>query len=83
MRAEIQVLSPVIPVCEVKFLRFCKQHTEDTWAVVDVSVDDFLDGVEENTCGKSKRFPSGYVVQDLLNGYSKVCIIGIKFCLVT
>ena len=39
MHAELQVLSPLVPIREVVFLRFCKQHAEGLWAVVDVSVD--------------------------------------------
>ncbi|KAJ9563420.1 hypothetical protein OSB04_008580 [Centaurea solstitialis] len=39
MHAELQVLSPLVPVREVNFLRFCKQHAEGVWAVVDVSID--------------------------------------------
>ena len=39
MHAELQVLSPLVPVREVNFLRFCKQHAEGLWAVVDVSID--------------------------------------------
>ncbi|KAK3194238.1 hypothetical protein Dsin_025548 [Dipteronia sinensis] len=39
MHAELQVLSPLVPVREVNFLRFCKQHAEGVWVVVNVSVD--------------------------------------------
>ncbi|KAJ6390872.1 hypothetical protein OIU77_024975 [Salix suchowensis] len=39
MHAELQVLTPLVPVREVNFLRFCKQHAEGVWAVVDVSID--------------------------------------------
>lgn len=72
MQAELQVLSPLVPVREVNFLRFCKQHAEGVWGVVDVSID----SVRE-TCGASsfvscRRLPSGCLVQDMPNGYSKV-----------
>ncbi|RZS16478.1 hypothetical protein BHM03_00048466, partial [Ensete ventricosum] len=43
MHAELQVLSPLVPVRDVHFLRFCKQLTEGAWAVVDVSVDGIRD----------------------------------------
>ncbi|XP_023006686.1 homeobox-leucine zipper protein ANTHOCYANINLESS 2-like [Cucurbita maxima] len=74
MHAELQVLSPLVPVREVSFLRFCKQHAEGVWAVVDVSVDAMR---ETPTGGGSpfincRRLPSGCVVQDMPNGYSKV-----------
>ncbi|KAK4266766.1 hypothetical protein QN277_023643 [Acacia crassicarpa] len=69
MHGELQVLSPLVPVREVSFLRFCKQHAEGVWAVVDVSV--------RESCGSSpfvncRRLPSGCLVQDMPNGYSKV-----------
>ncbi|KAK3194878.1 hypothetical protein Dsin_026188 [Dipteronia sinensis] len=73
MHAELQVLSPLVPVREVTFLRFCKQHAEGVWAVVDVSVDT----IRETSSGaptfvNCRRLPSGCVVQDMPNGYSKV-----------
>lgn len=70
MHAELQVLSPLVPVREVNFLRFCKQHAEGVWAVVDVSIDT----IRENASAFSgcRRLPSGCVVQDMPNGYSKV-----------
>jgi len=76
MQAELQVLSPLVPVREVSFLRFCKQHAEGVWAVVDVSIDT----IRETSAGaptfhNCRRLPSGCVVQDMPNGYSKVKII--------
>ncbi|KAH6756419.1 Homeobox-leucine zipper family protein / lipid-binding START domain-containing protein [Perilla frutescens var. hirtella] len=73
MHGELQVLSPLVPVREVHFLRFCKQHAEGVWAVVDVSVDT----IRESSGGapaypSCRRLPSGCVVQDMPNGYSKV-----------
>ncbi|CAL9124998.1 unnamed protein product [Musa textilis] len=73
MQAELQVLSPLVPVRDVSFLRFCKQLSEGAWAVADVSVD----GVRDNRPAppatvKCRRLPSGCVVQDMSNGYSKV-----------
>lgn len=74
MHAELQVLSPLVPVREVNFLRFCKQHAEGVWAVVDVSIDTIREtssggGAPFVTC---RRLPSGCVVQDMPSGYSKV-----------
>lgn len=73
MHAELQVLSPLVPIREVNFLRFCKQHAEGVWAVVDVSID----GIRElpmagNGNTSCRRLPSGCLVQDMPNGYSKV-----------
>lgn len=75
MHGELQVLSPLVPVREVNFLRFCKQHAEGVWAVVDVSVDSIREtsgGGASPTFPRSRRLPSGCLVQDMPNGYSKV-----------
>ncbi|XP_042049592.1 homeobox-leucine zipper protein ANTHOCYANINLESS 2-like isoform X2 [Salvia splendens] len=69
MNAALQVLSPLVPVREVNFLRFCKQHAEGIWAVVDVSVDNIREAHAFPSC---RRLPSGCLVQDMPNGYSKV-----------
>ncbi|KAJ6675415.1 HOMEOBOX-LEUCINE ZIPPER PROTEIN MERISTEM L1 [Salix viminalis] len=73
MHAELQVLSPLVPVREVNFLRFCKQHAEGVWAVVDVSIDTIREtsGAPPSFVN-CRRLPSGCVVQDMPNGYSKV-----------
>jgi homeobox-leucine zipper protein len=79
MHAELQVLSPLVPIREVVFLRFCKQHAEGLWAVVDVSVDAIVrpdghpngGGVAAGYMG-CRLHPSGCIVQDMNNGYSKV-----------
>ncbi|XP_044494117.1 homeobox-leucine zipper protein ANTHOCYANINLESS 2-like isoform X3 [Mangifera indica] len=72
MHAELQVLSPLVPVREVNFLRFCKQHAEGVWAVVDVSIDSIRETSGAPTYANCRRLPSGCVVQDMPNGYSKV-----------
>ncbi|XP_006659280.1 homeobox-leucine zipper protein ROC6-like [Oryza brachyantha] len=83
MHAELQVMSPEIPVGDVTFLRQCVQNGTGLWYVVDVSINSVL--------GKSKssqhsvqstrtterhmevRFlPSGCIIQEMGNGYSKV-----------
>ncbi|KAK7274574.1 hypothetical protein RIF29_15670 [Crotalaria pallida] len=72
MHAELQVLSPLVPVREVNFLRFCKQHAEGVWAVVDVSIDTIRESSGAPIFVNCRRLPSGCVVQDMPNGYSKV-----------
>ncbi|KAL3645278.1 hypothetical protein CASFOL_010458 [Castilleja foliolosa] len=72
MEAEFQILSPLVPVRQMKFVRFCKQHREDLWAVVDVSVDALFQGIGGNASVSCRRLPSGCIVQDMPNGYSKV-----------
>lgn len=66
------MLSPLVPVRPLKFLRFCKQQAEGVWAVVDVSIDVNQEGINEHTFLHCRRLPSGCVVQDMPNGYSKV-----------
>ncbi|KAK6919378.1 Homeobox domain [Dillenia turbinata] len=68
MTAEYQVPSPLVPNREVYFVRYCKQHTDGTWAVVDVS----LDSLRPSPVGRSRRRPSGCLIQEMPNGYSKV-----------
>lgn len=80
MRSELQLLSPLVPIREFKFLRFCKQHAEGVWAVVDVSVDTIRETASgAATFTNCRRLPSGCVVQDMPNGYSKVNFLEL-FC---
>lgn len=72
IQAEFQVPSALVPVRQVKFLRFCKQHAEGVWVVVDVSIDAIQEGSQPREAGNCRRLPSGCIVQDLPNGYSKV-----------
>ncbi|KAH6775339.1 protodermal factor 2 [Perilla frutescens var. hirtella] len=62
------VPSPVVPTRESYFVRHCRRHMDGTWAVVDVSLD-HLHSTPFNTC---RRRPSGCLIQDMPNGYSKV-----------
>lgn len=68
MTAEFQVPSPLVPTRENYFVRYCKQHGDSTWAVVDVS----LDGLRPSPIPRCRRRPSGCLIQELPNGYSKV-----------
>ncbi|GAB2301102.1 Homeobox-leucine zipper protein MERISTEM L1 [Dionaea muscipula] len=68
MTAEFQVPSPLVPTRENYFVRYCKQHGDGTWAVVDVS----LDNLHQTSIPRCRRRPSGCVMQELQNGYSKV-----------
>ncbi|KAH6835740.1 hypothetical protein C2S53_002929 [Perilla frutescens var. hirtella] len=72
MQAEFQIPSPMVPIRQMKFIRFCKQHGEDTWAVVDISVDTLLHGITGNVPVNCRRLPSGCILQDMPNGHSKV-----------
>ncbi|KAG9155416.1 hypothetical protein Leryth_009858 [Lithospermum erythrorhizon] len=72
MHGEFQVLSPLVPIRRVKFLRFCKQQAEGVWAVVDISVDTIREGTNTSENANCRRLPSGCIVQDMPSGYSKV-----------
>ncbi|KAF2315651.1 hypothetical protein GH714_040173 [Hevea brasiliensis] len=72
MQAEFQVVSPFVPVRQVRFLRFCKQHAEGVWAVVDVSIDANQESSISFPFAACRRFPSGCIMQDMPNGCSKV-----------
>ncbi|KAG5152819.1 hypothetical protein GLYMA_10G238100v4 [Glycine max] len=72
MHAEVQLLSPLVPVRQVRFIRFCKQHAEGVWAVVDVSIEIGHDAANAQPVMSCRRLPSGCIVQDMPNGYSKV-----------
>lgn len=68
MSAEFQVPSPLVPTRETLFVRYCKQHSDGTWAVVDVS----LDSLRPSPVLRCRRRPSGCLIQEMPNGYSKV-----------
>ncbi|GAV85193.1 Homeobox domain-containing protein/START domain-containing protein [Cephalotus follicularis] len=68
MTAEFQVPSPLVPTRENYFVRYCKQHIDGIWAVVDVS----LDNLRPSLIARNRRRPSGCLIQELQNGYSKV-----------
>ncbi|XP_010245213.1 PREDICTED: homeobox-leucine zipper protein ROC3-like isoform X2 [Nelumbo nucifera] len=72
MYAELQVQSPLVPTREAHFLRYCQQNVEEgTWAIVDFPVDNFHDNLQ--TCfPRYRRRPSGCIIQDMPNGYSRV-----------
>jgi hypothetical protein len=71
MSVEFQVPSPLVPTRESYFVRYCKQNADGTWAVVDVS----LDSLRPSPVLKCRRRPSGCLIQEMPNGYSKVTII--------
>ncbi|GER52970.1 homeobox-leucine zipper protein ROC1 [Striga asiatica] len=68
MTAEFQVPSPLVPTRENYFVRYCKHHSDGSWAVVDVS----LENLRPNSVSRCRRRPSGCLIQELPNGYSKV-----------
>ncbi|KAE8778193.1 Homeobox-leucine zipper protein ROC4 [Hordeum vulgare] len=76
MQAKLQVLSPLVPIREVTFLRFCKQFGEGLWVVVDISIDGLVmeQGLAVASTAanmKCRRLPSGCVMQEIPNGFCK------------
>ncbi|KAJ8477749.1 hypothetical protein OPV22_021476 [Ensete ventricosum] len=68
MTAEFQVPTPLVPTREILFVRYCKHQADGTWAVVDVS----LDTLRPPLVARCRRRPSGCLIQEMPNGYSKV-----------
>ncbi|KAM0937153.1 putative transcription factor & lipid binding HD-SAD family [Dioscorea sansibarensis] len=68
MSAMFQMATPLVPSREGLFVRYCKQHAEKTWAVADVS----LDGLRPNPSLTWRRRPSGCLIQEMSEGFSKV-----------
>ncbi|KAL6579750.1 hypothetical protein OROMI_007774 [Orobanche minor] len=72
MYEELQVLSALVPTRQSYFLRFCQQIDEGSWAIVNVSCDiPHQDSQISSTC-KARKLPSGCLIQDMSDGYSKV-----------
>uniref|UniRef100_M1AQT8 Homeobox protein n=1 Tax=Solanum tuberosum TaxID=4113 RepID=M1AQT8_SOLTU len=69
IKTELQIISDLVSVREVQFLRFCKKHVEGVWAFVDVSVDTIQEGSQESEIENCRRLPSGCILQDMPNGY--------------
>ncbi|PKI53430.1 hypothetical protein CRG98_026120 [Punica granatum] len=71
MYEELQLLSPVLPAREYFILRYCQQIKQGLWAIADVSYDISRHDQFASPSG-SRRLPSGCLIHDLPNGYSKV-----------
>ncbi|XP_047331343.1 homeobox-leucine zipper protein HDG1-like [Impatiens glandulifera] len=72
MDAELQALSPIVPVWKVKFIRFCRQIAEGVWGMVDVSTELSHDVAETSSIVNCRRLPSGCVLQEMPNNFSRV-----------
>ncbi|CAN0902220.1 Homeobox-leucine zipper protein HDG11 [Linum grandiflorum] len=68
MYEELQVLSPLVPTREFYVLRYCQQIEQGAWAIVNVSYDIPQFASQFRSC----RLPSGCLIEDMPNGYSKV-----------
>ncbi|KAJ1281229.1 hypothetical protein BS78_04G291400 [Paspalum vaginatum] len=72
MHEELHVTSPVVPTREFCFLRYCRQVEHGLWAIADISVDMQQRDVRIGAPPRSCRLPSGCLIADMANGYSKV-----------
>jgi hypothetical protein len=72
MYEELHIMTPVLPTRELSFLRYCRQIDQGLWAIADVSADMQRD-VHFGAPPRSRRLPSGCLIADMANGYSKVC----------
>ncbi|KAL6974901.1 hypothetical protein U1Q18_044427 [Sarracenia purpurea var. burkii] len=72
MYAELQALSPLVRTREAHFMRYCQQNVEEgSWAIVDFPLESFHENLQPSF-PRYKRRPSGCVIQDMPNGYSRV-----------
>ncbi|XP_023523434.1 homeobox-leucine zipper protein HDG11-like [Cucurbita pepo subsp. pepo] len=71
MYLELQLLSPLVPTRHFYILRYSQQIEQGTWAVVDVSYN-VTGGSQMVSHSQCRRSPSGCLIQDMPNGYSKV-----------
>lgn len=67
IKAEFQIVSPLVPKRQVKFLRYCEELRRGVWMIVDVTPTQ-----EKLSYGGCSRLPSGLIIVDMANGYSKV-----------
>jgi hypothetical protein len=74
MQAEVQFPSPLVPAREVVFFRYCVHNSDEgTWSVVDFPAEGFqLEALQTSSVVKCQRRPSGCIIQDMPNGYSRV-----------
>ncbi|KAL7589898.1 hypothetical protein Lser_V15G35652 [Lactuca serriola] len=72
MYEELQVLSPLVSTRQFYVLRFVQQIEQGSWAVVNVSYDLPQHNAYPHSRCKAHRLPSGCLIQDIPNGYSKV-----------
>ncbi|WZZ79370.1 hypothetical protein YC2023_099942 [Brassica napus] len=71
---KLQVLSPLVPTREIYFLRYVKQNAEaGKWMIVDFPVDGLIKPASGiTTTDQYRRKPSGFIIQDMSNGYSQI-----------
>ncbi|XP_061352828.1 homeobox-leucine zipper protein PROTODERMAL FACTOR 2-like [Gastrolobium bilobum] len=68
MTAEFQLPTPLVATQECCFARYCKKLSHNKWVVVDISLEKAF-SCPTNTF---RRRPSGCLIKEMPNGYSKV-----------
>ncbi|KAK7319224.1 hypothetical protein RJT34_03942 [Clitoria ternatea] len=66
MRAEMHILSPLVPSREFLFLRYCKQIQEGLWVIGDVSFDS--SNYRTRPVRRAWKLPSGCLIQEITDG---------------
>ncbi|CAI9090291.1 OLC1v1025038C1 [Oldenlandia corymbosa var. corymbosa] len=70
LSVEYHVLTPIVPTRNSIFARHCRKFADDTWVVVDVSLDHkYGTGSVHPNC---HRMPSGCIIQAIPSGGSRV-----------
>ena len=78
MYEQLHILSPLLPPREFMILRCCQQLEEDLWVIADVSYHQVAFEFEFGTPACYKR-PSGFLIQAMPNGHSKVSFLLLCF----
>ncbi|KAI4976310.1 hypothetical protein ZWY2020_049917 [Hordeum vulgare] len=72
MYEQLQFTTPAVPTREFSFLRYCRQIDQGVWAIADVSADMQREVHYGGPPPRSRRLPSGCLISDMTNGYSRV-----------
>lgn len=77
MFEQMHILSPLVASREFLFVRYCRQVDPSTWVIVDASCDCFKE-VQDAPSTRSRRLPSGSMIQCLPKGNSKVSFVKVS-----
>lgn len=72
MYAKMHILSHLVAARELFFVRYCQQIGEGVWVIADVTHDYFFKANQNPSPSWCWRLPSGCMIQDMSNGWSKV-----------
>ncbi|KAL7263537.1 hypothetical protein ACSBR1_001655 [Camellia fascicularis] len=69
---QVHILSPLVGPRDFYFLRYCEEMGKNEWMIVDISYDIFDQKIETPPPSHSWRLPSGCLIRDLNNGWSRI-----------